>query len=382
MTASGKPRMVWFDANRVVAAMAVVLIHSSTDFAGGAFPKAEPLDRLVPVLARALGEFSGSEMFFTFSLFLLAHKLDRRRPTWGAAIADQARRLLVPFVAWTVVYALFRLIKAQEFGYAPAILEQLGQWRSWAGYLLLGNAQYHLHFLPTLFVLAMFFPVMQMGQRFPLFGLLLIPALSVMHEVQGQIWGLGLEPLARDMALRGVKIMGYVGYGFAAFAVYALWKDGIARAESRLLQKGALFLVALAFLGTLPHFGAALATGDWGAREGWGFWGHYLMPFAVFTVFIGWQHADWSPRWSRLARYTFGVYLMHPAVIDLFDVTLHAAGVSLSPAGLVGLRFAVVLPVTVGLAMGLARVPALAWTIGLGPLPGQRARGGTALAEG
>ena len=40
MTVGAKPRLVWFDANRVCAAVGVVLIHSATDFGGQAFADA------------------------------------------------------------------------------------------------------------------------------------------------------------------------------------------------------------------------------------------------------------------------------------------------------------------------------------------------------
>lgn len=369
MTDASASRMVWFDANRVFAAIGVVLIHSTADFSGGAFSQASVDERIVPVLLRTLGEFSGSEMFFTFSLFLLAYKLDRRRPAYGAEVADQMRRLLVPFAIWTIFYAVFRLLKATEFGYADAIMGQLSAWQSWLGYFLLGNAQYHLHFLPTLFLLVLFFPVMRLGQRFPVAGLLVVATLCVMREVQGFLWGLPLSDLARDYLLRGVKVMGYVGYGLAAFSLYGLWKDGIPRGEAKLIRLGALFLAALALLATVPHIVTVIATGDWGSRVGLSFYGHFLMPLAVFAIFIGSQYAAWSPRWSRIARYTFGVYLMHPMVIDLFDVTLHASGLVLSPAELVLSRMATVLPVTFGLAVLIGSLPRLAWTIGLGPLP-------------
>lgn len=381
MSLSSKPRMIWFDANRVFAAIGVVLIHSTTDFSGTVFPHSAPDERLVPVIGRALGEFSGSEMFFTFSLFLLAYKIDRRNLTWGSAVSEQARRLLVPFAFWAVFYAFFRLVKAQGFGYEQAILDQLGQWQNWAGYLLLGNSQYHLHFLPTLFLLVLFFPVMRLGQRFPIFGLMLIPCLGVMHEVQGVLWGLPISGLTQDILMRGVKVMGYVGYGFAAFALYGLWKAGLPRGESRLLSRGGVFFAALALLATLPHFADALTSGSWGGRQGWAFWGHFLMPMAVFTLFMGTQYANWSPRWSRLARFTFGTYLMHPMVIDLFDVAVHAADLQLSPGLLVAARFGLVLPATLALSVALSRIPALAWTIGLGPLPGEARPAGKALAQ-
>ncbi len=70
MEKQAKPRLVWFDANRVCAAVGVVLIHCTTDFSGGVFPDATPQDRVVPVFLRSIAEFSGSEMFFFFSLKL------------------------------------------------------------------------------------------------------------------------------------------------------------------------------------------------------------------------------------------------------------------------------------------------------------------------
>ncbi len=374
MTAQAKPRMVWFDANRVCAAMGVVLIHCTTDFSGGVFAKAAQEDRLLPVFLRSLGEFSGSEMFFTFSLFLMALKLDRRRPTYGAAMAEQMRRLLVPFAVWTLFYAVFRLVKADAFNYGDHIRDQLEQWQSWLGYAVLGNVQYHMHFLPTLFVLFLFYPVMRLGQRFPVFGLAIVPMLAIMHAAQGFVWGLPLPDLARDLAIRGLKIMGYVGYGLAAFAIYGLWKDGIPRGESRLIRLGAFYFAAMAYLATLPFFAAALGNGSWGARDGVDFYGHFLMPFAIFAIFLGAQHAEWSPRSTRLAKYTFGVYLAHPLVIDLFDVAVFQSGLALQPWQLVSARFALVLPLTFALAVLIGRIPALAWTIGLGPAPweGQR----------
>ena len=136
MSAAGKPRLVWFDANRVYAAMGVVLIHSTTDFSGQPFPDATVAERTVPVLLRSLGEFSGSEMFFFFSLFLMAMRVDRNRPPYRQAIATQAERLLVPFVFWTIFYALFRLVKAYAFHYEDWYLGQLSQTSVWVSYFL------------------------------------------------------------------------------------------------------------------------------------------------------------------------------------------------------------------------------------------------------
>lgn len=371
MKTSSKPRMVWFDANRVFAAMGVVLIHSSTDFGGQPFVDVATSERILPVFLRSIGEFSGSEMFFLFSLFLMAMRVDKHLPSYGSAIGTQAKRLLIPFAFWVVFYAFFRLVKADAFNYAPYIWEQLSQPSSWLGYFILGKSQYHMHFLPTLFALFLFFPLMRIATRYPVMGLTLFVTLGVMNSVQGFVWTLDIDPILRDFVIRGLKIFGYVGYGFAAFAIYGLWKDGIPRGESRLLRRAGFYFAVLAYLATLPFYGVAVETGAWGVRQGWDFYGHFLMPIFMFFIFMGGQFLYWSPTWSKLAKFTFGVYLVHPLVIDLLDIALFKTGASgvMAPWAIVLVRFAFALPLSFLLALGISKLKPLAWTIGLGPTP-------------
>ncbi len=376
MSAASKPRLVWFDANRVWAAIGVVMIHATTDFAGQPFANAEAGERIVPVFLRSMGEFSGSEMFFMFSLFLMAMRVDKKQPDYNVAIGQQARRLLVPFVFWAVFYAFFRLMKADAFNYSPYIWDQLGQVQSWIGYLVLGKSQYHMHFLPTLFALFLFYPVMRLATRYPVMGLTVFLTLGVMNHAQGFVWGLELEPTVRDYIVRALKVLGYVGYGFAAFAIYGLWKDGVPRGESRLVRRGGLYFAGLAYVATLPFYWHAIQNGSWGVRDAWVFYGHFLMPIFVFFFFMGGQYREWSPRWSQLARYSFGVYLVHPMVIDIFDVTLYRSGYAsaLEPWMIVVLRIAFALPASFFVTVALSRLKITAWTIGLGPAPWEMRR--------
>ncbi len=366
-----KPRLVWFDANRVVAALGVVLIHSSTDFGGQAFEKAEQGARVLPVFLRSIGEFSGSEMFFLFSLFLMAMRVDQKMPPYKVAIGQQATRLLVPFAVWTIFYAFFRLVKADAFNYAPYIWDQLGQWQSWLGYFILGKSQYHMHFLPTLFALFLFYPVMRLAMRYPVLGLAVFLTLGAMNSAQGYLWAVDIDSDLRDYLIRGIKVLGYVGYGFAAFALYGLWNDGIPRGESRLIRRGAIYFAGMAYVATLPFYGSAVETGLWGVRSGWDFYGHFMMPLFMFCLFLGSQHLEWSPTWSKLARYTFGIYLLHPMVIDLFDIAIVKSGLAsgMDPWMIVVSRYMIALPATLAVAVGLSRLKATAWTIGLGPAP-------------
>lgn len=371
MSTSSKPRLVWFDANRVFAAIGVVMIHATTDFGGQPFADADPGERLLPVFLRSMGEFSGSEMFFLFSLFLMAMRVDKKMPEYGTAIGQQAKRLLVPFAFWVVFYAFFRLIKADAFNYAPYIWDQLGSFQSWLGYFILGKSQYHMHFLPTLFALFLFYPVMRLATRYPILGLTVVLTLGVMNNTQGFLWTLDLDPALRDYFMRALKILGYVGYGFVAFAIYGLWNDGIPRGETRLIRRGGFLFAATAYVATIPFYGDAIGSGEWGGRSGWVFFGHFLMPIFIFFIFIGGQFLQWSPRWSLLARYSFGVYLVHPLVIDVFDVVLFKTGMSagMAPWAIVVLRIAFALPTSFLVALALSRIKLLAWTIGTGPTP-------------
>lgn len=371
MNAQPASRLHWFDANRVCAAIGVVLIHVTVDFAGRPFPDATEGARVFPVLLRSVGEFSGSEMFFFFSLFLMAMRVDRKRPGYREALATQAERLLIPFAFWTVFYAFFRLVKADAFGYAPQYLDELGELRTWLAYFLLGKGQYHLHFLPTLFAIFLFFPVMRIAMRYPILGVMLFATLGAMDHVQRFLWSIDIDPLTREYYVRITKVWGYVGYGFAAFAIYSLWRDGIPRGESKLIRRGAFYFASMAYLATVPFFGDAILTGDWGVRTGWDYYGHFLMPLFIFCLFMGGQFGKWSPAWSDKAKYTFGVYLVHPIFIDLFDVFMFRTGLSglISPTVLVLLRLAFVLPASFGMAMLFDRTRSLAWTIGLGPAP-------------
>ncbi|WOI57435.1 acyltransferase [Palleronia sp. LCG004] len=371
MSKSGKPRLTWFDANRVMAAIGVVLIHSTTDFAGRPFPDASAGERFVPVFLRSIAEFSGSEMFFFFSLFLMAMRVDRHRPPYRSAIATQAERLLIPFAFWTVFYAFFRLVKADAFGYVPYYLEQLSHWQTWLAFFLLGKSQYHMHFLPTLFALFLFFPVMRLAMRYPILGVSLFATLGAMNHAHAWIWSLDIDSLVREYLIRIVKVCGYVGYGFAAFALYGLWKDGIPRGESKLIRRGAFYFASIAYIATLPFFGYALLNGEWGIRAGWDYYGHFLMPLFMFSLFLGGQYLTWSPRWSKLAKYTFGVYLVHPMVIDLYDIAAVKSGLAaiMSPTVIVVSRFVLVMPAAVLLAIAIGRFKPVAWTIGLGPAP-------------
>jgi surface polysaccharide O-acyltransferase-like enzyme len=362
--------MTWLDANRVTAAIGVVLIHSTSDASGQLYPNAQPAERAVPLIFRWLSEFSGSEVFFVFSLFLLAFRLHRKPVSYGQTVSSQAARLLIPFAAWTVFYAFFRLFKASIFGYAPAVLHEVSQGSSWVDYLLLGTAQYHLHFMPTLFALVLMYPVFMAAFRYPAAGLLVVPLLFVLDAVQGAVWGhFYNSPTLRDYLLRLVKIVTYGGYGLAAFSLFSIFRKGMSDIDLRLIGRLAMAGIVVAFMTMLPGAYDQIMTGQSGVRSAVANYGHFLMPLFIFTAFMASQNAKWSPRFSVAAQYTYGVYLVHPIFIDLWDGAVKYYGLQMDDTTQMFIKFAIGTAGGFGLTYALSKIRLLGWMVGLGPLP-------------
>lgn len=362
-----KKRLGWLDASRTFAALGVVMIHSSADPAGNAFNTYPVGERVIPALFRTVGEMSGSELFLIFSLFMLAMKVAKPNPLGlVATLQGQAQRLLIPFAAWSVFYLAFRFVKASAFGYSQGLLIEETDWHNWPGYLLMGSAQYHLHFLPTLFAIMLFYPVMKSAIRFPLIGLVLIPLLYFMDTVQNSIWALVADPTIRDLLIRAVKIVCYSGYGFAAFSLFGIWQRGMSDQDNKLFQRFALCMVAITFMTTLAYTGAVIKTGMWVTRPGAAFYAHFLMPTLVFTAFMAAQNISWSPIFGRLAKVNFGVYLIHPVFVDLYDVGTAKAGLHLNPGTMVATKWITVVICAYLTAFLFSKLRPVAWTIGLG----------------
>lgn len=368
-TATGN-RLTWIDANRFYAACGVVMIHCSTDTTGGPFSKYEMADRVGPAFLRALGTISSSEIFLLFSLFLIALKIDRRPLSYSSVIRVQIERLIVPLIVWSIFYSFFKLIKASEFGYEQPLIEQLLEWNSWVDHLFLGNAQYHLHFLPTMFFLVLLYPAMRAAIRYPALILVVLPMLYTMNWIQIWLWERIDDPHTRDYLVFMVKILGYTSYGIAAFALYGIWKRGLASEDCRHLFWFLLMLALLAFLAKLTYVASSVLAGQWLNNQGASRFADLTLPIIVFSIFLMGQHKKWSDRYSRFAKLTYGVYLIHPAWIDTFDITLKRFAIPIQhPIWIVLTKYMIVLFLSFVTVYLISRSRMTAWIVGIGPTP-------------
>lgn len=367
-SSTAKPvRMNWLDAARLSAAFSIIAIHSTTDRLGKAFMQYEEHERIFPVLMRTAAELASTEFFILVSLFLLAFKLERRPMPYGSTMLLQAKRLLIPFAVWTIFYAFFVLIKANAFGYLDPMIDKTLTPSTWVNYFLLGTSQYHMHFLPTIFLIFLFHPVFKLAVKLPLLGLLVIPFLAFNLSMSTWIWSNVADKETIHYLARITKVLSYLGYGFAAYSLVGLWQKKFDAEVSKKILYFALLVIAMLFIIKLTHAEASIEAGSYIPRIGTIYYAHTLLPIFLILAFFGSQYFKWPEKVSNWSKFTFGTYLMHPAVIDMIDLGMK--GHQMPPYQYVVFKYILTLSIVLGLSMLISRIPLLAWTIGLGPIP-------------
>ncbi|MEM9349208.1 MAG: acyltransferase [Pseudomonadota bacterium] len=360
-------RLTWLDALRLIAGVSMVGLHSTADATGQPFADWPMEDRLAPLLIRAVIYTARTELFLIISIFLLLMALDRRPRTYGATIWEQARRLLVPFAFWTVFYAFYSLLKASHFGYAATRWEELRQVSTWAEYFLLGSSKYHMHFLPTLFGLLLFYPLFRLAREHLWLGASVFACLMLKRELDVFLWSTFMGEPWFDYALRAVKVLTYTGYGFVAASLLGVWQRWGEKVRLHAWIGPIALLGVMLFLIKLAATWKTAEAGQWQHGYLAGYWADFLFPCLLFAACLVLAHRAWPPVISRVAKYSFGIYLCHPIFLDLLEIGV--AGQGLSPLEQVLIKIALAIAATSAFVVVLERVRPLAWTIGLGPLP-------------
>lgn len=360
-------RMVWLDCLRLTAGVSMVGLHASSDLNGLPFPDFSALERAGPVIFRTFVYIARTELFLIISLFLLCLALDRRPRPYHRVILQQIRRLLVPFGFWVVFYAFYRLIKAQNLGYEDAIWAQLSSPQSWAGYFLLGDVQYHMHFLPTLFGLVIFYPFFQIAIKRPELALLVFLCLMFKREVDVWLWANFQDAPGFSYMVRFVKILTYCGYGFVAAGLYGLYRMGLSPAvqtQAFRLAVGAGFVLATI---KLVHAWRVIQFGNFQYNFTPAYWADFLFPAVLFLAAMALAQKNWPGVFSTYAPYSFGIYLVHPVFLDLAEIFFRS--LLEIPVLFVLAKAGFALTMATIATIGLEKSKVLGWTVGLGNIP-------------
>lgn len=335
---AGSQRVVYFDALRVFASLAVMVLHLAAQHWAD-----------VPVDSGAWRAFNGwnSAVRWCVPVFVMisgALFLERPIPL-KKLCGKHLVRIAAAFVCWSGLYAL---VSARRY--------PLVRWQIVYEFV---RGHYHLWFLYMIAGLYLLVPLLRaivtterLGRYFLLLAFLfgfLLPELTGVAARYTLHLGADLQAALQTVDLRFVA--GFSGY----FALgYFLNRRALSRREELTIYAlGALgFLVTL--LGTRAVSLRALAPDSL-------FYGYCTVNVlaeaaAVFTLFK--QHCHFSSRLvNALSAASFGAYLVHALFIDTLQFRFGVDTLSLSPALSVPLLAAAVFVLSYAASFVLGKLP-------------------------
>ncbi len=338
-------RVVALDAARVLATLGIVWVHVA---------EIQGQDERLSTLGRF-----GTSFYILAAIFLAVRGHLHRPQTRTVDVARRrAKRLLIPFVLWSVIYGVFYFATMYPQGHPVSVIT-----RYWGP--LFGTAP-HLWFLPFAFfagVLASFFVPRLL--RFPGRVLLVMGPLVTLGAyvlVYGYVFPRLDQPAitaARIHRLsRWVEEMPAVVGAIFGFAIYGKYLPELSRigpSRRRLLVVlGAVgfVLTEVAYALTLEKLGAVF----WNRVR---FFSNIAGAFWMLTFLAAWQ-GKITKRLAPLGSATYFAYLVHQMVLDSVKRQL-----TFLP-GYGSLGFAIVstlgvFGVSVGLGLFVSRVRILRW---------------------
>lgn len=365
-------RMFGIDLARFLAALAIVLYHT---------PRSAGLVKDVSMI----GRFSTPLFSLLAAFFLVRHFRLKGAATAAPYLGLRARRLLIPFAAWSVIYLGARVINLAMFGTVSDLswvfdmsaalwrspdvstfLDFMSANRGWT--LLWAGTDYHLWFLPFLFtvsVLAVPMLLMTLGHRRREIGLALglitaglflsltfdhrmLPAGLRFHETltfpgllyfrsSSFLWGLAIGLLcasgrAPRLGRRGVMVLGCVALACLSVYVLDFRRERMTSSVGAVMPSGTIVLVRLA--------AACL----------------------LFVAFANWRGGI-VRRIGSLGGYGLGIYLSHVLVIEFLHALRRSRGVEAAWWSDL-IVFAIAFPASFAIAWLLARSRRTKWLVG------------------
>ncbi|MEM8980607.1 MAG: acyltransferase family protein, partial [Pseudomonadota bacterium] len=217
--------MDWLDALRVAAGLSMVGLHATSDPNGQAWPAYDLDQRVFPILLRTVLYFARTELFIIISLFLLIISLENKPISYRKTTLKISKKLIPLYLFWSIFFIFFSLIKASYFGYLENYTEKLSDPIFIARIIFLGEGKYHLHFIPTLFIIVLAFPIFKIAYKRPAFALCAIPLLCSKQYLDEYVWKYLWDHPALPWAVRSIKVTIYCSYGFFAAAMAGIWQN-------------------------------------------------------------------------------------------------------------------------------------------------------------
>lgn len=340
-------RIAAVDLFRGLAIVAVVLHHVT----GMALPRTGAPGEVLAILNRALLFVVPAFLFIT-ALVLTRSALKGFR--FGRYYRARAQTALLPYVLWTVLYVLFRVLTKQD---DVAALADPERWRVWLQY---GKGYFHLYYLLIVLQFYLVLPaLLPLWRRSSPFLAVLVGSFALqllVFVLNRQVLHFRFPGTMALWHLPSICLGMYFGANYAQFG--AFWR----RWRAYVVGAAVLTLLWYVPLGVRVLGGAPVNTLVYSAAN-------WAYTSASVLALFGLAHTlAGAPAWLRRVMASLGgvslqVYLLHPAVLALLGRWEFPADSLFLALALLG-DFALALGLPWLLARALSGSPASRWLFG------------------
>lgn len=341
----------------------MLLLHCSTDQFGKLWNSVSYSDKFDALFLRTLFYIPRTEVFVLISMALLAMAVEKGgTTTWK--VQSKVKAIFPVFLSWSLFYTAFSFLKAWQGGYSASFWEETHSIGYWLEAALLGHAKYHLHFLPALMALLLVAPIFLRRQSylfFPIGIALVVLRYFVDQWLYIRFWG--WEGLAYLVALS--RFVSYIGYTLLAAGMVGIVRKCDKEGRVWVASSAATILALCVCIKFLSVDGSPIAM--FRTESFPRFVADYLSPVCLSAIALSVPPMSWTlPK--PMIRSAFGIYLSHPIVIDLVEVSGLTDG--MLPVQELATKATMAIIGTFGLCLWLQNRPSLSWVIGLGQFPG------------
>lgn len=328
-----KPRMAYLDLFRLIAAIAVVVIHLTASVIGQ-YNQGSTL-QLGVTLINGLALFAvPAFIFISGYTFMVIYR--GKQVSFLSFLKKRTLVLLLPYIGWSLVYYADQLY----FSAAPFSLT------GFVYTLMTGSAFYHLYFMPIIFQFyLLFIPLKALAERFSPLWLGL--GTLVLYYVYTN--GFSIKAL---IPLSDRFFMSYLPFYFLGMLM-GLHCERV----QQLLSRYWALAVGFYLLATAFHVAGRTAYYVYQANM------PLVLPFAWELASFGailmlllltqrteplYQQNSLVP---QLSSYTFDLYLAHPLVLQIGEILLRRIGVQS-----VSIRLVILLMAGIGLPLAFSHI--------------------------
>ncbi len=369
-----KTRMENIDALRTLCMLAIIASHNTAPYLMA--NHSHPTAIFSLIMAINVATKFGVPCFLIISFYIYWHQLYEKKRTWPELLKRRLKRIVPAFLFWSTVYFMIykTLWVVTGHNFCQTLDLKHLSWKSpelWLRVYFLGQAEYHLYYLPVVIECMLLIPLLRLLWRRPVVSWAVVGVLvgfwylAAYGEAAARAIGqspeifIALRAFLHDQLTVPLLVYPILGMMFAG---QVPWRRWLAHTPLwtlwGLLTFGIILHVIEAFLAMNYNYEYALL---------WLKAGQLITGIAMFALIL--RHPLMRNRFPLISHHAFGLHFMHPLIIlALFLLERRFLGDAIADwhvysVPMIVLNFLVVFSITFGLCRLISRVRSLEFLV-------------------